>query len=70
MPSISAGQQYPIIREAEKSEWTKKHVYYKHIGLYAYRTETLEKDHEIGHEAPLKLLNHWSRTDGWKTASG
>lgn len=31
----------PYIREAEKSEWTTKHAYYKHIGLYAYRTETL-----------------------------
>ncbi len=33
----------PYIREAEKSEWTRKHVFYKHIGLYAYRTETLRK---------------------------
>ena len=33
----------PYIRDAEKSEWSKKHVYYKHIGLYAYRTETLKK---------------------------
>ena len=33
----------PFVREAEKSEWSKKHVYYKHIGLYAYRTETLKK---------------------------
>ena len=33
----------PYQREGEKSEWTKKHVYYKHIGLYAFRTETLRK---------------------------
>jgi len=33
----------PFVREAEKSEWTRKHVYYKHIGLYAYRTETLKQ---------------------------
>jgi 3-deoxy-manno-octulosonate cytidylyltransferase (CMP-KDO synthetase) len=33
----------PFIREAEKSEWTRKHIFYKHIGLYAYRTETLKK---------------------------
>ena len=33
----------PFIRDAEKSDWSKKHVYYKHIGLYAYRTETLKK---------------------------
>jgi 3-deoxy-manno-octulosonate cytidylyltransferase (CMP-KDO synthetase) len=33
----------PFVREAEKDEWSKRHVYYKHIGLYAYRTETLKK---------------------------
>jgi len=33
----------PYLRDTEKSEWSKKHVYYKHIGLYAYRTETLKK---------------------------
>jgi 3-deoxy-manno-octulosonate cytidylyltransferase (CMP-KDO synthetase) len=33
----------PFIRDAEKSDWSMKHVYYKHIGLYAYRTETLKK---------------------------
>ena len=31
----------PFIRDAEKSEWTSKHSFYKHIGLYAYRKETL-----------------------------
>jgi 3-deoxy-manno-octulosonate cytidylyltransferase (CMP-KDO synthetase) len=33
----------PYIRDAEKSDWSMKHVYYKHIGLYAYRSETLKK---------------------------
>ena len=33
----------PYIRDAEKSEWSKRHIYFKHIGLYAYRTETLKK---------------------------
>ena len=33
----------PFIRDAEKSEWSRKHDFYKHIGLYAYRTETLKK---------------------------
>jgi 3-deoxy-manno-octulosonate cytidylyltransferase (CMP-KDO synthetase) len=33
----------PFIRETEKSEWSRKHIFYKHIGLYAYRTETLKK---------------------------
>jgi 3-deoxy-manno-octulosonate cytidylyltransferase (CMP-KDO synthetase) len=33
----------PFIRDTEKSQWSKTHIYYKHIGLYAYRTETLKK---------------------------
>ena len=33
----------PFIRDAEKRDWSKKHVYYKHIGIYGYRTETLKK---------------------------
>jgi 3-deoxy-manno-octulosonate cytidylyltransferase (CMP-KDO synthetase) len=33
----------PYLRDFEKSEWSKKHTFYKHIGLYAYRTETLKK---------------------------
>jgi 3-deoxy-manno-octulosonate cytidylyltransferase (CMP-KDO synthetase) len=31
----------PFVREAEKNEWTRMHIFYKHIGLYAYRKETL-----------------------------
>lgn len=33
----------PYFRDADIKEWSHKHVYYKHIGLYAYRTETLNK---------------------------
>lgn len=33
----------PYLRDTEMSEWSKTHTYYKHIGLYAYRTETLKK---------------------------
>jgi 3-deoxy-manno-octulosonate cytidylyltransferase (CMP-KDO synthetase) len=33
----------PFIRDAEKSDWSKKHVFYKHLGIYAYRSETLKK---------------------------
>lgn len=33
----------PFLREVEKSVWTWKHVYYKHIGLYGYRIESLKK---------------------------
>lgn len=31
----------PYLRGVEKEEWLKRHTYYKHIGLYAYRAEVL-----------------------------
>lgn len=31
----------PYIRDAESSTWSENHIFYKHIGIYAYRTETL-----------------------------
>ena len=33
----------PYVRDTEKEGWSKKQVFYKHIGLYAYKTETLAK---------------------------
>ena len=33
----------PFTRGKEKSEWLAGHTYYKHIGLYAYRTEVLKQ---------------------------
>ena len=33
----------PYLRDAEMSLWSKNQTYYKHIGLYAYRTDTLKK---------------------------
>lgn len=33
----------PYFRDSDQKDWSRKHVYYKHIGLYAYRTETLNK---------------------------
>lgn len=44
----------PFIRDVEKSDWSKKHVYYKHIGLYAYRTETLKKITLLA-QSPLEI---------------
>jgi 3-deoxy-manno-octulosonate cytidylyltransferase (CMP-KDO synthetase) len=44
----------PFIREAEKSEWTRKHVYYKHIGLYAYRTDILKRITRLT-QSPLEI---------------
>lgn len=33
----------PYQRNAENKEWLKNHIYYKHIGLYAYRGEILRE---------------------------
>jgi 3-deoxy-manno-octulosonate cytidylyltransferase (CMP-KDO synthetase) len=33
----------PYIRDAEKELWTSMHAFYKHIGLYAYKTDILKK---------------------------
>ena len=33
----------PFLRGEEQSQWTEKHAYYKHIGIYAYRASVLEK---------------------------
>ncbi len=32
----------PFIRNADKSEWNLKHKFYRHIGMYAYKTDTLQ----------------------------
>ncbi len=31
----------PYIRDSEMSEWNRRHTFYKHIGLYAYKTGIL-----------------------------
>ena len=33
----------PFIRDAEINKWTLLHSYFKHIGLYAYRTDILNR---------------------------
>lgn len=33
----------PFQRNCERSEWLKGHTYYKHIGLYAYRSDVLKE---------------------------
>lgn len=33
----------PFVRNADRCEWIKKHTYYKHIGLYAYRAGVLKE---------------------------
>ncbi|MFV0330230.1 MAG: 3-deoxy-manno-octulosonate cytidylyltransferase [Dysgonomonas sp.] len=33
----------PYIRDVHHTEWLDKHIFYKHIGMYAYRVDVLEK---------------------------
>jgi 3-deoxy-manno-octulosonate cytidylyltransferase (CMP-KDO synthetase) len=33
----------PYLRGEAESDWTSKHAYYKHIGIYAYRSDVLQK---------------------------
>jgi len=44
----------PFIRGKEKSEWQKFHTFYKHIGLYAYRSEVLLEITKLV-QSPLEL---------------
>jgi 3-deoxy-manno-octulosonate cytidylyltransferase (CMP-KDO synthetase) len=32
----------PFQRDSDKSDWPKQHTYFKHLGMYAYRKETLK----------------------------
>lgn len=32
----------PYIRDAHHTEWLDKHIFYKHIGMYAYRVDVLK----------------------------
>jgi 3-deoxy-manno-octulosonate cytidylyltransferase (CMP-KDO synthetase) len=36
-------QTLPYIRGSENEHWLEKHTFYKHIGMYAYRTDVLAK---------------------------
>jgi 3-deoxy-manno-octulosonate cytidylyltransferase (CMP-KDO synthetase) len=33
----------PFLRNVEQSEWMKHHSFYRHLGIYAYRTDVLNK---------------------------
>lgn len=37
----------PFNRTVEKSQWHTQRVYYKHVGIYAYRTDILQKITQI-----------------------
>jgi 3-deoxy-manno-octulosonate cytidylyltransferase (CMP-KDO synthetase) len=53
----------PFIRDTEMKDWSKKHVFYKHLGLYAYRTKTLKEITRLA-RSPLEIAesleqNRW-----------
>jgi 3-deoxy-manno-octulosonate cytidylyltransferase (CMP-KDO synthetase) len=53
----------PFIRDAEPDTWSQKHEFFKHIGLYGYRTETLRKITSLA-RSPLEITesleqNRW-----------
>ncbi len=33
----------PYLRGVDRSEWLQRHIFYKHIGMYAFRTSALSK---------------------------
>jgi 3-deoxy-manno-octulosonate cytidylyltransferase (CMP-KDO synthetase) len=42
----------PFVRESNESEWIHKHDFFKHVGMYAYRTDVL---HSIADLSPTAL---------------
>ena len=45
----------PYNRGTETGEWLKSHVYYKHIGMYAYRADVLKEITRLP-QSPLELV--------------
>lgn len=44
----------PFLRGKEKEKWAASHTYFKHIGLYAYKTEVLKEITRLP-QSPLEL---------------
>jgi len=44
----------PYCRNEKKGEWLKQHPYYKHIGIYGYRSEVLNQITRLA-QSPLEL---------------
>ena len=44
----------PYLRGVSREEWLEHHTYYKHIGIYAYRTEVLQAITSLP-QSPLEL---------------
>jgi 3-deoxy-manno-octulosonate cytidylyltransferase (CMP-KDO synthetase) len=53
----------PYYRGLDAAEWSEKHIFFKHLGLYAYTTETLKKITRLT-RSPLEIAesleqNRW-----------
>ena len=44
----------PFVRGEQMNEWTEKHPFYKHIGMYAYRTKVLKEITQL-EQSPLEI---------------
>ena len=44
----------PFLRNIENDIWHTKHVFYKHVGMYAYKVKTLQELTEL-EQSPLEL---------------
>lgn len=49
----------PFVKEEAKENWLKKHTYFKHIGIYGYRLEALQKITKM----PLSVLEKAERLE-------
>ncbi len=47
-------QPLPHVRGVEPEQWMEHHPYFKHVGIYAFRTETLEALVRL-QQSPLEL---------------
>ena len=47
----------PYLRGTDRTKWLKTHTYYKHIGLYAYKTNILAEITELEPSALEKAEN-------------
>ena len=47
-------QPLPHVRGVEPEQWMEHHPYFKHVGIYAFRTETLEALVQL-QQSPLEL---------------
>jgi len=53
----------PFIRDSDASDWQKKHTFYKHVGMYAFKTQALIEFASLG-QTSLELAesleqNRW-----------